>query len=278
MRMGFPLACGGDYLASGRLGNAARACHHQRAALHDVSGGQSRHRSAPALAFVSTDVAFAFDAVAADYDAPRRRLVPCFDAFYGAALELIAEWGPPPAAAVLDLGAGTGLLAGLVRAAFPDTRLQLVDIAAAMLERARARFQGQSGVSFAVADYAEAELGGPWDLVVSALSIHHLDDAAKRRLFARVRGALRPGGLFVNAEQVLAPTPELERRAHERWRGQALALGASEAELAEAEARMRHDRCATLEDQLLWLRQAGFAEVDCAFKAWRFAVYSGRRR
>ena len=40
---------------------------------------------------------------------------------------------------------------------------------------------------------------------------------------------------------------------------------------------MAHDRCATLEDQLAWLRAAGFAEVDCAFKQWRFAVYSGRR-
>jgi predicted TPR repeat methyltransferase len=153
MRMGFPLACGGDYLAAGRLGNVARARPHQRAALPDVSAGRPvKERSA--LASVPIDVASAFDEVAACYDAARRRLVPCFDAFYGAALELIAEWEPPPGAAVLDLGAGTGLLAGLVRAAFPDTRLYLVDVAAVMLEQARARFQGQGGVSFAVADCA----------------------------------------------------------------------------------------------------------------------------
>jgi ubiquinone/menaquinone biosynthesis C-methylase UbiE len=236
----------------------------------------SRALGAPALA-LAPDIAAAFDATADDYDAARRRLVPCFDAFYGTALELIAEWGPPPGAAVLDLGAGTGLLAALVGAAFPGARLHLVDVAPAMLEQAKARFAGQDGVTFAVADYAAADLGGPYDLVVSALSIHHLDDAAKRRLFARVLAALRPGGLFVNAEQVQAPTPELERRAHARWRRQAAALGAGEAELAAAEARMRHDRCATLEDQLRWLREAGFAEVDCAFKQWRFAVYGGRR-
>lgn len=222
-------------------------------------------------------VAAAFDAASSDYDAPRRRLIPCFDAFYGAAIELIAEWGPPPAARVLDLGAGTGLLAALVRGAFPDSRIDLVDVAPAMLERARERFAGQEGVNFTVADYGTAELGGPYELIVSALSIHHLDDAAKRGLFARVLAALRPGGLFVNAEQVLAPTPELERRAHARWRRQALALGAAEATVAAAEERMRHDRCAGLEDQLAWLRAVGFAEVDCAFKQWRFAVYTGRR-
>jgi tRNA (cmo5U34)-methyltransferase len=225
----------------------------------------------------SPSVAIAFDAASSDYDALRRRLIPCFDAFYGTAIELIADWGPPPRARVLDLGAGTGLLAALVRGAFPDTRIDLVDVAPAMLERARERFAGQDGVGFTVADYGTAELGGPYDLVVSALSIHHLDDAAKRDLFARVLTAIHPGGLFVNAEQVLAPTPELERRAHERWRRQALALGASEATLAAAEERMQHDRCAGLEAQLAWLRAAGFAEVDCAFKQWRFAVYSGRR-
>jgi tRNA (cmo5U34)-methyltransferase len=83
--------------------------------------------------------------------------------------------------------------------------------------------------------------------------------------------------LFVNAEQVLAPTPELEVRAHDRWIAQATALGAAPDELAAAQSRMTHDRCATLEDQLRWLRDAGFADVDCAFKSWRFAVYSGRR-
>ena len=185
--------------------------------------------------------------------------------------------GPPPGARALDLGAGTGLLAAMVRAAHPGLALELVDVAPAMLAQARLRFAGTPDVAFTTADYGREPLGGPHDLVVSALSIHHLADADKRHLFASIRAALVPGGLFVNAEQVLAPMPDLERRAHARWRAQAAALGATPAELAAAEARMAHDRCATLEDQLRWLRQAGFTEVDCAFKAWRFAVYAGRR-
>ncbi len=222
-------------------------------------------------------IAAAFDAVSADYDAARRRLVPCFDAFYGTVLALVAEWGPPERARALDLGAGTGLLGAMLRAAHPDLQLRLVDVAPAMLDEARRRFGERDGLTFAVADYATADLGGPYDLVVSALSIHHLPDADKQRLFARILAALAPGGLFVNAEQVLAPSPGLEARAHARWQDQATALGAEPAELAAAEARMVHDRCATLEAQLSWLRAAGFADVDCAFKAWRFAVYSGRK-
>jgi tRNA (cmo5U34)-methyltransferase len=38
---------------------------------------------------------------------------------------------------------------------------------------------------------------------------------------------------------------------------------------------MRFDRCATVEDQLVWLREAGFAGADCLFKDHRFAVIVG---
>jgi trans-aconitate methyltransferase len=206
----------------------------------------------------------------------RRKLVPCFDAFYGAALDLIDDWGGPEAPVVLDLGAGTGLFAALLRARRPAARLHLVDGSEAMLAVARRRF-ADGGVTSEVADMATATLGGPFDLVISALAIHHLDDAGKRGLFGRIHDALAPGGLFVNAEQVLGPTPEAEHRYDQLWKAQAQALGVPEAELAAAVERMRHDRCATVEAQLAWLRDAGFADVDCSFKAWRFAVLSGRR-
>ena len=79
------------------------------------------------------------------------------------------------------------------------------------------------------------------------------------------------------------PTKSLRRRPP--WRRAPKSAGARRQqrsvpisdEIAAAEARMVHDRCATLDYQLRWLRDAGFAEVDCAFKSWRFAVYSGVR-
>ncbi len=44
---------------------------------------------------------------------------------------------------------------------------------------------------------------GPFDVVVSALAVHHLDATAKRDLFARVHAALRAGGRFVLGDVVL---------------------------------------------------------------------------
>ena len=217
-----------------------------------------------------------FDVTAQRYDATRRALVPCFDAFYGNALEVIGAWGGPARPRVLDLGAGTGLFASMVRARLPASAMHLVDASETMLTLARSRFAHHGEISFAIADLSQAELGGPWDLVVSALAIHHLEDADKRALFRRICAALAPNGLFVNAEQVLAPTKAMERLYEKQWQQAARNLGACEADIEAARQRMLHDRCATVEDQLDWMREAGLRQVDCTFKAWRFAVLTGR--
>ena len=151
-----------------------------------------------------------------------------------------------------------------------------MDASTAMLEQARRRFAGHPAVSFAVADMAAADLGGPWDVIASALAIHHLDDAAKQALFRRIRLALLPDGIFVNAEQVLGPTSQAEARYARIWLEEIRRLGVPEDEIVRAAERMAHDRCAPVEDQLRWLREAGFSDVDCSFKTWRFAVLSGR--
>ncbi|MGA5312044.1 class I SAM-dependent methyltransferase [Micromonospora taraxaci] len=226
-----------------------------------------------------TDV---FDAVAGTYDEARRRLVPCFDSFYGTAVQVAA---PPLRAAlaagrtpeVLDLGAGTGLLSLLLAAAVPGVRLTLVDGAPAMLARAADQLDARSVPYLTVhADLADKLPPGRYDAVVSALAIHHLDDAGKRALYRRAAAALAPGGVFVNAEQVAGPTPELDRRYDEVWMEQITELGAAPEEIAGSRARMRHDRPATVADQCRWLAEAGLVDVDCYFKEWRFAVFGGR--
>jgi tRNA (cmo5U34)-methyltransferase len=223
---------------------------------------------------VMTDATTVFDQHARDYDALRRRLVPAFDEFYSAALEALTL-ATRPLARVLDLGAGTGLLAAMVARAQPDAEIVLLDGAGEMLAQARERLGDRA--SYVTADLGDTLPDGPWDGVISALAIHHLDDAGKRDLFARVHDALAPGGVFVNAEQILGPTPELDARYLSRHREQALALGASVAEWDAALARMSHDRCATVADQLGWLRDAGFVEVDAPWRDGRFAVLAGRR-
>jgi tRNA (cmo5U34)-methyltransferase len=214
-----------------------------------------------------------FDITASTYDADRALLIPCYDAFHRRATDLI----PAGATRILDLGAGTGLLSTFVRAWYPAAHLHLIDFSAPMIDLARARLAADPNVSFEVADYTTAELPQNQDAIVSALSIHHLEHPAKRTLFARIFAALRPGGVFVNAEQVAGPTPALDAVYKSLWLQQVREAGATPDQIADSLYRQQDDRCASVEDQLHWMREAGFSDADCWFKDNRFAVLAGTR-
>ena len=218
----------------------------------------------------------AFSAHAADYDALRRRLVPDYDGFYGAVPDALERMAAGEVRRVLDLGAGTGLLSALIAEGFPEAQIELLDASEPMLALAQARL-GEAVSAVHVSDMSADLPPGPFDAVVSALAIHHLEHADKRSLMARIHAALVPGGVFVNAEQVDAPTPELTAVYERRWADDCRALGATEAEIDGARERMRHDRCTDVESQLGWLRDAGFAAADCTYKSWRFAVLIARK-
>ena len=224
---------------------------------------------------MANSVQRAFDIAAEDYDRARRRLVPGFDDFYRAAIDLIRFPRESPIK-VLDLGAGTGLMAAFIAYSFPNARITMVDISNEMLERARAHFElAGERFRFEVSDYGVDRIQEKYDAVVSALSIHHLSDEQKRSLFDRIHGALNDGGVFVNAEQFRCATPERHQFHHERWVTRVRELGVDDRDLSAALERMKFDRAATLEDQLEWMRAAGFRDIDCAYKNLIFAVYCG---
>lgn len=216
-----------------------------------------------------------FNQHAATYDADRRRIVPPFDSFYGTAVEAVALTGESPGR-ILDLGAGTGMLAGFLLDAYPGCEVTLFDGAELMLERAREALSGRRA-GFVHGDMYSALPDGPWDAVVSALAIHHLEDHGKRHVFAEAFRILRPGGVFVNSEHVLGPTPFLDAE-YRRWHEfEARRAGVDDAEWAAAEDRMTADHLSPLPDQLAWLAEAGFEDVDCLFKDRGYAVMFGRK-
>ncbi len=222
---------------------------------------------------MSTQTQEVFDITAGSYDADRAKLIPCYDALYRRTTDLI----PAGASKILDLGAGTGLLSVFVRNWYPQAHIHLMDVSEPMLAKARERLANDSNVSFETADYVTAPLGENYDAIVSALSIHHLDDATKKLLFKKIHAALRPGGVFVNAEQVAGPTPDLDKLYKELWLQQVREAGATPQQIADSLYRQQDDRCASVEDQLKWLREAGFIDVDCWFKDNRFGVLAGTR-
>ena len=136
------------------------------------------------------------------------------------------------AGAILELGVGTGETAAAVMAVHPAAALVGIDESEAMLARARDRFPA---ADLRVQRLEDPLPEGSYDLVVSALAVHHLDAAGKADLFRRVRGRLRPGGRFVLADVVVPGDP------HD----------------VVTPIDPPYDQPSTVADQLGWLREVG---------------------
>jgi len=133
---------------------------------------------------------------------------------------------------LLELGTGTGETARRVLAVHPGAQLVGIDASGDMLAVAREAVGGD----LRVARLAEPLPEGPFDVVFSALAVHHLDGRGKQDLFARVAAAIPPGGRFVLGDVVVPERPD-----------DAIAPLTPEFDLPDS-----------VGEQLEWLRGAGF--------------------
>ena len=155
---------------------------------------------------------------------------------------------------ILDLGTGTGETARRVLARHPAARLVGVDDSAEMLAVARGVLPAER-VELRVGRLEEPLPAGPFDVVVSALCVHHLDGRGKADLFRRIADVLAPDGRFVLADVVVPEDP---------------------ADVVTPIDGV-YDLPSTVAEQLGWLADAGLA----AEPAWRerdLAVLVARRR
>lgn len=221
----------------------------------------------------------AFNKTVAYYDEWIRKAVPGYDDLFAVARELI-PFRPDEPVQVLDLGAGTGLFSFLALERCPRGHYVLWDVADKMLETARERFRDfPEQFRYVVDDYRNLPATGSFDLAISSLSIHHLSDGEKRELFRRVYGALRESGTFINIDLIRGPTPYLEELYNKDWYEKMRRAGATEEEIRSGiERRIAYDRDALMEDQLNWLREAGFADADCVYRNYKMGLFLGVKR
>lgn len=136
------------------------------------------------------------------YEALMAREVPAYDRLHD---QLAAAARRPGVTRILDLGTGTGVTARRVLAIHPQALLVGVDQSARMLAVARRTLAGRADLR--TARLQEPLPPGPFDLVVSALAIHHLDGAGKADLFRRIAEILGPGGRFVLGDLIVPDDP-----------------------------------------------------------------------
>jgi tRNA (cmo5U34)-methyltransferase len=191
---------------------------------------------------------------------------------------------------VIDLGAGTGVLADKILTRWPRASVVCVDKSAEMIEIGSAKFGNDPRVLWLQRDLAApdwpAGLATPFDAVVSSLTIHLIPDDAKCCLYRWAFEHLVPGGVLVNADRLRAATPALDNVYHELWmqhivRRTKEVLGKDVALATVRERQRSMDqaaelKCVTLEQNMDWLREAGFAAVECYWKNGQWAVFGGQ--
>lgn len=212
-----------------------------------------------------------FNALAREYDANRKRFIPCFQDFYEDTTKFISANIAPPQR-VLDLGAGTGLLTWFWYQQFPTAEYVLTDVADEMLDIARKRFHGINTVSCQTADYSKGLPDKNFDVIISALSIHHLEDADKRTLFSQIYEKLPGGGLFVNYDQFCAGQDRLNRWFDTYWENQLADSGLTPRDIDLWRERRKLDRECSVEAETEMLSACGFQTVKCVYSCRKFAV------
>jgi ubiquinone/menaquinone biosynthesis C-methylase UbiE len=233
----------------------------------------------------SLPTSFQNEEVADHFVDVRRRAIPYGEDQLRMMLQMVTSFRPRPALLV-DLGCGDGIVARTVLDAYPQARAILVDSSAPMLSRAEeAMAAHRDRCRFVSADLAdplpEVCHEEPADVIVSGYAIHHLPDLRKRALYEGVYAALRAGGLFINIEHVASPTPRMEAFYEALYIDHIAHVTRKDRDSVAREFHGRPDKAdnilAPLDLQLTWLREIGFAEVDCYFKWTELAVFGGIR-
>lgn len=217
------------------------------------------------------DIETQFNLVAEEYDQNRKKFIPCFDDYYINTTKFLNSTIVEPNR-ILDLGAGTGLLSYYWYQQCPTCEFVLVDIADEMLNIARKRFAGQHNVSYEVMDYSREFPQGEFDVFASALSIHHLEDGEKEKLFAKIYDKLPRGGLFVNYDQFCAGTKEMNHWFDSYWENQLLNRGLTGHDIELWKERRKLDRECSVEEEREMLYRCNFQTVKCIYSYQKFSV------
>ena len=200
-------------------------------------------------------------------------------------MAVLLPFGEQDAFTFLDLGAGTGAASRVILEMYPRSTAILADFSTEMMragERELEPFAGRYR-------YVEFDMTtGQWptaipaelDAIVTSMCVHHVTDERKQRLFAEIFGHLVPGGWYLNYDPVSAPDPAVEAawervNDHEDPQAAARRLHRTPEQQARWENHIRY--IIPLDQQLGYLRSAGFGGIDVYWKRLENVIYGGYR-
>lgn len=212
-----------------------------------------------------------FNIIAKEYDSGRKKFIPCFDDFYIKTTDFISA-NIKQSHRILDLGAGTGLLTMFWYNHFPNSEYLLVDIADEMLTVAKERFKGLDNFKFQNCDYNKNFSFDDYDLIISALSIHHLEHSEKQNLFYNIFNYLPKNGVFVNYDQHCAGNNDFNKWFDNYWENYLLDSELSDKDISLWKERRKLDKECSVEEEIEMLKSAGFNKIKCVYSYQKFSV------
>ena len=222
---------------------------------------------------MSTTVDRFFDRLTDSYTETILRCFPRYPEMLGVLLGYLPQQLNPTR--ILELGCGTGNLSAMLREQFPDSSLHLVDISPESIEECRrrlAKVPNAESITYQCADFRDLRFSNDsFDLVISSISIHHLDSDNKRILHGGVFDWLRPAGVYTFADQHAGVSEDVYQSHIAGWKRLAFDAGSTEEEWQMwMQHQSQHDFHDPLPDQINWLQEAGFVKVDCL---WRYLLW-----
>jgi tRNA (cmo5U34)-methyltransferase len=180
---------------------------------------------------------------------------------------------------IIDLGCGTGNLTREILDHFPDAEIHALDLSEEILDECKKRFPNAHDITYIKADFKHMNLEpNTYDLVMSSIAIHHIEDPFKIQLYEDVFRALKANGLFIFADQTRGITDEIYFNNIACWKVEALKLGSTEENWKMwMDHQDAHDHQSPLGWHLHQLEVTGFTQVDLLSKYLMWGVFWARK-
>jgi tRNA (cmo5U34)-methyltransferase len=215
------------------------------------------------------------------YDSVIRDFVPVYDEMINVVIEAIKIFYPKMNIKVLDIGVGTGNLSLKLLENFPDIELVGYEIAPNLYEFAKRKLKEfKPNFLLKNEDILKNNIHNSFNLIISLLTFHYFDHEQKKIVYKKTYDLLKKNGLFINVDRVISKSDSINKVFYDRmsffW-DKATKTWIEEKREKWKTQDSPEEQPYYLEDQLDWLREIGFTDVECLWRNFNYCVFIGKK-